>query len=1094
MVAFVADLSPWGVMALAASGGILALSAVTQAATPIYGYDERTYHASRVIYWIQHQTIFPFVTHNIRQTMVPFGSELFFLWPVLLTKTEWVGRLIFWLAYPLAAASQYFLLRTLKLSRSIALVGVLMLISTPIVASSAIGLKPELWSVLTLLGAAYWVVTLCDTSEGVKTKCFFLGVFAILSINVRSFPLALLPSLVLIIWWTQRSFPFVVRLKALVAGLLCATLTSSLLVPLVSNYVLYDHPLGPAEVRHVVQADITPRTMYTHAVRFVFLLLELPDVPASAETRARFSTAANQVISAIGAATPLLWEGDQPWPGKFEYSLPEHAKRFSLWGLLWIPMLFIALLLLIRNLVATWPKMTLTAVSAQSLLAFPLLCAILFGARWMTQSEVPGRFLIGPYSLLLPICIAIVGPYVAARKFAHAFVAIVISYSVYQPIRAHAYGAGQALVAPISTKVVSAPFDEAVDSMPEGSRVLFVGNSDDPDYPLFSPATHYSNVVIPWGTEPFDPVRMRHLIDSQRVTHVLIRHDGQAFFNWFPAFPTTKMVSWLAHQPELKAVPLNTPRMRLFETGNSNWVNESALSTTEVPQVAPLITVEKALQTYVGIDPTFLKTPWPVENLGGDERGFLWIGQGRAEGIEFGLWSRQDQTVELEINVSPGPSLSTRVRTIVLLHDGVPLEQSFTEQTSVVFRQRLNAGRNAMSVFALDAPTVKSMPNGDTRHLVVGLHDIRIKAAPPSTAGDVRRSPPEKAVSGTTDGGNGGLARSARAAVNQISRRQKVDGFWTTSYTSEERFENPKLEMNTFVTSMMIDILSSTATSTGLGENLDRARTHLRSQIEASGLVRYHGRPDAPAMAALGLCPITPDADDTALVWRIAPGTTALRSTALATLSRYRASDGLYKIWLGQTSEYRCIDPGTDPNPTDAGIQMHVFMWLAQADPAAAQALCGALMQAIDQDRTWVYYKRAPLVPVLRLAAVQAAGCPLQLPPSRSQSPVAGQNIWMTAAQLLQHMHSGGDRVATSKQVLDLLRELSKDDFSLLKATPPLLYHNDFTASVRRFYWSEDVGYAIWLSLHAESVRHGFLSSKGESNTPVANSSKPEKP
>jgi hypothetical protein len=31
---------------------------------------------------------------------------------------------------------------------------------------------------------------------------------------------------------------------------------------------------------------------------------------------------------------------------------------------------------------------------------------------------------------------------------------------------------------------------------------------------------------------------------------------------------------------------------------------------------------------------------------------------------------------------------------------------------------------------------------------------------------------------------------------------------------------------------------------------------------------------------------------------------------------------------------------------------------------------------------------------------------------------------------------------------------------------PPLLYHNDLSASVKRFYWSEDVGYALWLRLY----------------------------
>jgi hypothetical protein len=380
-----------------------------------------------------------------------------------------------------------------------------------------------------------------------------------------------------------------------------------------------------------------------------------------------------------------------------------------------------------------------------------------------------------------------------------------------------------------------------------------------------------------------------------------------------------------------------------------------------------------------------------------------------------------------------------------------------------------------MSFLALDTATVKRMPNGDARHLVVGLHEIRVDAAQGSKGGDGQQALPAKADPGADGAKDADLAQRARKAAGLIIRRQEVDGSWLTSYTREERFERAKLEMNTFVTSMMIDILSAKAIPAVLGGSLARARAHLRGQIEADGLVRYHGRPDAPAIAALGLCAITPDTDDTALVWRIAPGDLKLRSTALATLARYRTAEGLYKTWLAQPDEYRCIDPGTDPNPADVGIQMHMLMLLAQADPSAAHSLCGALRQAIDQDRLWVYYGRAPLVPVLRQADLQSVGCALRLPPSRTQTAIPAQKIWLTAVQLLQHPEGSKAQAPRAVQLREVLRELSKHDFSAVRTNPPLLYHNDLTASVRRFYWSEDVGYAIWLRLYAEGVRRGIL-------------------
>jgi hypothetical protein len=70
--------------------------------TPLYNYDDRNYHASRVLYWIQNKSIFHFTTSNVRQTAFPLGSEMYFLWGVLLTRDERFGRMVAWTGFPLA--------------------------------------------------------------------------------------------------------------------------------------------------------------------------------------------------------------------------------------------------------------------------------------------------------------------------------------------------------------------------------------------------------------------------------------------------------------------------------------------------------------------------------------------------------------------------------------------------------------------------------------------------------------------------------------------------------------------------------------------------------------------------------------------------------------------------------------------------------------------------------------------------------------------------------------------------------------------------------------------------------------------------------
>jgi hypothetical protein len=315
----------------------------------------------------------------------------------------------------------------------------------------------------------------------------------------------------------------------------------------------------------------------------------------------------------------------------------------------------------------------------------------------------------------------------------------------------------------------------------------------------------------------------------------------------------------------------------------------------------------------------------------------------------------------------------------------------------------------------------------------------------------------------------GDLRESARKAVARIQEHHQAPGYWLTAYTSGTTFHDPRPEMNTFLTALLVDLLEPLAAADGLEDDLRRARTHLTAQIEPGGLVRYHGRPDGPGIGTLG-CAITPDTDDTALVWRLAPAPDRARLTAaLATIDRYRTPEGLYRSWLAPREAYQCLDPGSDPNPADIAIQMHLLLLLADLRPAAGRALCDALRPVVDEDRVWVYYRKAPLVPILRLPDLHRTGCNLELPESRMQTDVPDQQIWTSVARLLAAPSTGGDAVL----IRAVLRELARDDFALVRTNPPLFYHNDLTATVPRYYWSEDLGYALWLRLYDRYQRSG---------------------
>lgn len=186
-------------------------------------------------------------------------------------------------------------------------------------------------------------------------------------------------------------------------------------------------------------------------------------------------------------------------------------------------------------------------------------------------------------------------------------------------------------------------------------------------------------------------------------------------------------------------------------------------------------------------------------------------------------------------------------------------------------------------------------------------------------------------------------------------------------------------------------------------------------------------------------------------------------------MTAFQRPDGLYKTWLAPQNEYRCLDPGDDPNPADVGIQTNIFLFLEKADKEAARALCTALSNKAGDDDIWVYYAKAPLMVMLRLVDMEKADCRPQFPPARLRTDIPGQEIWIKAADLLRQARGRPGSTDVYQHTAAVLKDIAANDFSLIGETPPLLYHNDLTGSVRRFYWSQDFGYALWLRLYVEN-------------------------
>jgi hypothetical protein len=541
-----------------AIAALITLSALKVWRVPLCGFDERMYHASRVLYWIQNHSLLPYPTQNDRQVVFPFGSELFFLWPILFTKTELIGRLVFWLAYPASAIGLFLLVRELGGGAGLSLLTVLAFVSTPIVIASSLGLKPELWLTVFALGTAFWAVRAFSTRNASDHALLSIGIFSMLTVNVKWTGLALVPAVLLLVFW--RSGDRLRNAGRVLGGMAVGLLLSGLAVTVSSNLARYGRLTGPEAFGRVHESTGGPRESYVNAVRLSFTLLELPLVPES-RFRRTLSRRGNALVAWLGAGTSPeeLQEG---WRGPYAWELPREARWYSLPGLLWLPLLGVGLGILVRDLFA-FPGL-LRPVSMVVSLEALFVGGIVFGLHWMTVSGVPERFLVAPFALGLATHALILGRLLAGPR-ARALACLALAFIAFVALSRQAEAVLPRLETEVPTARQDAPFAEPLAWIRPGSRILFFGRQSARDYPLFGPRSHYPNVVVPWGKAAFEPGRLRAIVSLRRVTHILIEDDRHLSLQWEPPIETAGLVAWLAGQADFWEIPQKTKLMRLFE-------------------------------------------------------------------------------------------------------------------------------------------------------------------------------------------------------------------------------------------------------------------------------------------------------------------------------------------------------------------------------------------------------------------------------------------------------------------------------------------------------------------------------------------------
>ena len=535
--------------------GIVLVSFAERFALPLREFDDRMYHGSRAAYWLQHRSVFGYATHHERQVAFPFGGELWFFWPVLFTRSEMAGQLGFGLSLPLVALGAYWTLREAGASRNGAALGVVAFCFAPMVLYHTRGLRTELWAALYAIGCGFWAIRVLRDEEQRIVPLVLAGLCFALAVNVKATALPMALGLVVLAIVAPRKGP---TLAAIVTGVVGGLILSGFVATAAYNWRAFGHPLGSQHFRAVHAADVSTVQLRTHAARAILSFVDPPVAPVAA-MRTALESAGASFLKFLHADAPLPRE-EQPWPGQYAFRVNVVAGNYSLAGIAWIVLLAASLVLFVREIARTWPRVRLSSTSLLALFAAPMLLAPVFMLRW---TEGVPRFWVPAYALGVLVFVPVLERWTATRRWLRVACALVLASMALPAAFVHLDRSWADLQGKFSPVGLEEPFFEPLAHIDDGSTILLAGVSDVRDYPLFAPRRGFPNRVVSWGSGPFDATRMRRLLDEHRVTHVIVQTE--------PPVDFAPMVNWLTAEPDFAEIALPyTPRMRLFARRGTN--------------------------------------------------------------------------------------------------------------------------------------------------------------------------------------------------------------------------------------------------------------------------------------------------------------------------------------------------------------------------------------------------------------------------------------------------------------------------------------------------------------------------------------------
>ncbi len=169
-------------------------------------YDSMTTHLSRVGYWLQNKTYFPFPIHNIRDIYYPMNPAFQILWTILFNGNDTFVEMSQFTAMAVCAISVYGISRVFDRSKNSAIFNSLLFLSYPIVLMQGTTTQTDL-VVAALISCAFYFLFMGFKKDQFK----YLALSALglsLALGSKQTAFFILPGYsvtFLILWWKKRT-------------------------------------------------------------------------------------------------------------------------------------------------------------------------------------------------------------------------------------------------------------------------------------------------------------------------------------------------------------------------------------------------------------------------------------------------------------------------------------------------------------------------------------------------------------------------------------------------------------------------------------------------------------------------------------------------------------------------------------------------------------------------------------------------------------------------------------------------------------------------------------------------------------------------